>query len=209
MAKIKNVSGKQKSAKKALIIVFAALISAIFLLYCIPLFAVLSGRRSRVVGEPQVMVIFGYKLDGDEVPPLLKSRLDVAKTYLDEHPDVVAILSGGAEGKTSEAQRMFEYLRERGVDENRLIKEERSATTAQNIRFSLDLIKEKNLDASKGILLVSNEFHLYRIKMLLRRADADIAASTLAAPSVPASDKAMMYLREPFALLYDFLFAKV
>lgn len=205
--------GKRKMSKAAKILtsVLTALLIIIFAVYFVPLFAVLSGRNTHIEGDPKVMVIFGYQLNDDgSMSPLLVSRLDTALEYIAEHEDVTVIVSGGKgdEGKRSEAQSMHDYLLVSGVAEDKILKEEGSATTAENIRNTLALIDERGLDASQGVLLVSNEFHLYRIKMLFKRSKSPLKASVLAAPSTPASSRAMMYLREPLALLADFLMAK-
>ncbi len=188
------------------------LIVVILVLVCFiaPLIAVFAGSHSDIEGEPSVMIVFGYKLDGDKMQSLLQNRLDAAIDYAEEHPDMTIIVSGGkGDGEhQSEAQCMYDYLVEKGIDSERILIEDRSATTVENIRFCLELIEERNIDASEGVLLVSNEFHLARIRMLWKRAGNKYAASTLAAPSTPASQKALMHLREPFALLFDFLSAK-
>ena len=199
--------------KKVMRIVGIILIVVIILaLICfiVPLIAVFAGSHSDIEGEPSVMIVFGYKLDGGEMQSLLKCRLDTATEYLSEHPNMTVIVSGGkGDGEhMSEAQCMYDYLVEKGVDEARILKEDASATTVENIRFCLDLIEERGVDASNGVLLVSNEFHLARIRMLWKRAGNKYPASTLAAPSEPTSQKALMHLREPFALLMDFLSAK-
>ena len=188
------------------------LIVVILALVCFiaPLIAVLVGSHSDIEGEPSVMIVFGYRLDGDQMQSLLQNRLDTAIEYVGEHPDITIIVSGGkGDGEhLSEAQCMFDYLVEKGIDSERILMEDNSTTTVENIRFCLDLIEERNIDASKGVLLVSNEFHLARIRMLWKRAGSKYAASTLAAPSSPMSQKVLMHLREPIALLIDFLSAK-
>ena len=52
---------------------------------------------------------------------------------------------------------MYHYLTEHGIKGERLILEERSTSTAENLKFSLDLI---GLDHSVGV--VTNHFHVFR-----------------------------------------------
>ncbi len=199
-----------KKVMKIVGIILIVVIILALICFIVPLIAVFAGSHSDIEGEPSVMIVFGYKLDGGEMQSLLKCRLDTATEYLSEHPNMTVIVSGGkGDGEhMSEAQCMYDYLVAQGIDEGRILKEDASATTVENIRFCLELIEERGIDATKGILLVSNEFHLARIRMLWKRADSKYKASTLAAPSMPTSQKALMHLREPFALLFDFLSAK-
>lgn len=195
-------------ALKIVLIILLVIVLLVLVAYLAPLIAVLCGAHGKVYSEPQVVVVFGYKLES-EMPSLLKSRLDAAISYLEEHPDVPVIVTGGkGDGeKTSEAQCMRDYLVQNGVDASRVIMEDKSATTAENIRFTLEIIDEMGVDR-EDVLLVSNEFHLTRIRMMYKRATDVKSVSTLAAKSYPTSKKALMYLREPFALLIDFLFTK-
>lgn len=55
---------------------------------------------------------------------------------------------------------MYNYLIEHGVDENRLIMEDRSTSTRENLKFSMDIINEQGL--SVDVAIVTNEFHEYR-----------------------------------------------
>lgn len=80
--------------------------------------------------------------------------------YLEENPRTRAVLSGGqGQGEQiSEAEAMYRYLTEHGIDGSRLILEDRSTNTKENLDFSLEKIG--TLDASIGI--VTNHFHVFR-----------------------------------------------
>ncbi len=198
--------------KKRGLRVFAAivvlLIALVVVVYGASLVAVLAGGNTSVDGEPDVMIVFGCQHDGYKMSSALKDRADAALDYIRLHPDVFVILSGGKADKNgvTEAECMRKYLVDCGADESKLILEDRSTTTVENIRFSLDLLNERFED-DYDVLLLSNGFHLQRIRMLWKRAGGK-DASALAAPLSSTSDKAAMYLREPFVLLYEFLFAR-
>lgn len=90
-------------------------------------------------------------------------RLETTLEYMNENPDTVCIASGGqgpAES-TSEAQCIRDYLSERGIDPGRILTEERSTDTEENIRNSFLLIPD---DATVGV--VSNSFHLFRAELI-------------------------------------------
>ena len=57
------------------------------------------------------------------------------------------------------------------------------------------------------MVVVSNGFHLTRVRMLWNRVcGGDYNLSTLAAPSSHLPSRLKMYLREPLALVKSFLF---
>ena len=80
--------------------------------------------------------------------------------YLEKNPKTRAVLSGGqGEGETiSEAEAMCRYLEDHGISRERLILEDRSTNTKENLDFSLALIGD--LNASIGV--VTNHFHVFR-----------------------------------------------
>ena len=106
------------------------------------------------------IVVLGAKVKAGNVPSKpLYWRINAAEEYLRDNPDTIAILSGGkgADEPISEAQCMYDVLTARGIDESRLILEDKSTNTNENIRNSLKLMSE---DASFGV--VTNNFHVFR-----------------------------------------------
>ncbi len=110
------------------------------------------------------IVVLGAKVNGTAPSQILQQRIDAAFAYLTEHPDAVAVLSGGqgSDEGISEAQCMFEGLTEMGIAADRLWLEETSTSTWENIRLSLALIEEKSGSRPEALGLVTSEFHLLR-----------------------------------------------
>ncbi|MBQ0000071.1 MAG: YdcF family protein [Clostridiales bacterium] len=106
------------------------------------------------------IIVLGAHVNGTRLTKALLERTRRALQYLEENPGTKAVLSGGiGDGEEiTEAEAMYRYLTEHGVDENRLIKEERSTSTKENLDFSLELIG--NLNARIGV--VTNNFHVFR-----------------------------------------------
>lgn len=155
------------------------------------------------------MVILGCQVKPWGPSILLQDRLDKALDYLEEHPDVQVVVSGGQgpDEPTTEAQAMYDYLTERGVEPERIWQEDQSHNTWQNVRYTLALLEEKGADTSAGVVLVSSGFHLTRARMLWERASGGAGElSTLAAPYTHVPSRLKMYIREPFALVKSFLF---
>lgn len=62
---------------------------------------------------------------------------------------------------------MYDALTARGIDPARLILEERSANTRQNLQNSLALLPD---DYHKTVAIVTNDFHMGRVRLLLNAA---------------------------------------
>ncbi len=121
---------------------------------------VLSQFSKEPVGEPQYCIILGaqWKTSGPSI--VLQYRLDKAIEFLEEHSDTKVIVSGGkgSNEPISEAEGMFGYLVEAGIPEDRIIMEDRSTNTYENLIFSEEYL-EKTADS---IVLVTNNFHMFR-----------------------------------------------
>ena len=98
----------------------------------------------------RIAIILGYRLKDDGTRTTrLDKRCDLAMKYDKEFGFDKLILSGGVANEhtnVSEAQRMYEYLAEKGYDTSKLILEDRSMTTWDNMEFSMELAKPYNPD---------------------------------------------------------------
>ena len=87
----------------------------------------------------------------------------VKHSKLKANPAAVAVLSGGqGEGEDiSEAECMGRYLKSKGVNEGRMLLEDRSTSTLENLTFSKQAIEQAGGDPSR-VAIVSSSYHLYR-----------------------------------------------
>lgn len=142
------------------------------------------------------VVVLGANIKPDGSPSeALAYRLDAALEYLRENPSTVCVVSGGQgpDEVRPEADVMAEYLRAHGVAADRVVREGRSTSTEENIRYTAELLAARgDLDASVGI--VTNDFHLYRALRIAEKGGLP-GAHGLAARSNP------LYL--PHALLRE------
>ncbi|WP_297209284.1 YdcF family protein [uncultured Flavonifractor sp.] len=171
--------------------------------------AVLYGSYDHIRGEPQVMVILGCQVKPWGPSVLLQDRLDKALEYLEDHPDLTIVVSGGqgTDEPISEAQCMYDYLTEHGVDGAQILLEDQSGSTVENLRNSMELLTQEGYDTTADMVVVSNGFHLTRVRMLWDRVcGGDDNLSTLAAPSSHLPSRLKMYIREPLALVKSFVF---
>ncbi len=112
--------------------------------------------------ESVTVVVLGCRVYGENPSLMLAERLEAAYAYLSEHEDAACVLSGGKGGgeNISEAEAMYRWLIDRGIDKERLFLEDKSTSTRENLSFSLEIIEESQLPEKIGI--ATNEFHEYR-----------------------------------------------
>ena len=197
---------KGKGRRRAAIVLLALILAAA-LAFLALLGVVLFGSRDEIRGEPGVMIVLGCQVKPWGPSILLQDRMDKALAYWQEHPEVVIVASGGqgADEPMSEAAAMRDYFVEQGVPEGQILLEERSANTLENLRFSLELLAENGYDTTADMAVVSNGFHLARVRLLWGRVcGGTYNLSTLAAPSSHAPSRLKMYVREPLALVKSF-----
>lgn len=125
------------------------------------------------------VMVLGSGLIGERVPPLLAGRidkgLDVRRQLLERGADPMVVMSGGqgSDELISEAEAMGRYAVDKGLDPARLLLENRSATTEQNLRFTGELVAQHLSDTPRG-LAVTSDYHAMRAAMLARGLDLPI-----------------------------------
>ncbi len=106
------------------------------------------------------IIVLGAQVRGERVTKSLAKRLDAAYEYLIQNEDTLVVCTGG-QGRgedITEALAMKRYLMEKGIDEDRIIMEDKSTSTYENLKFSLEIIGDKEAK----IAIVTNNFHVYR-----------------------------------------------
>lgn len=111
-------------------------------------------------------VLLGCKVNGSSPSLMLSRRLKAAYTYLSENEDAVIIVSGGQgeEEEISEAECMKKYLIDKGISEQRIIEENQSTNTYENLNFSKKILEEKEL--GKHIVIITDSFHQFRASLI-------------------------------------------
>ncbi len=156
--------------------------------------------------EPEpgaTVVVLGCRVYGERASLSMVERLDAAYEYLVAHPESKCVLSGGqGDGENiTEAECMYRYLVNKGIDASRLYKEEASTTTRENLLFSEQLIEEQGLNPV--IAIATSEYHEYRAGMIANALDITWAA-------VPGKTAIWLfptyYVRELYGILYEWIF---
>lgn len=113
------------------------------------------------------IIVLGCKLiNGDGISKLLASRIEKAIELYQKFPNSILIMSGGKGTNeiVSEAHAMKQYAIEKGVPFDKIIVEECSTTTNENLVLSNQLIQKP-----ANIAFVSNYYHVYRAGIIAQK----------------------------------------
>jgi len=142
------------------------------------------------------IVVLGCMVWPNGPSPTLQNRIDAAYNYLQAHPHVTAVLSGG-QGKDepmSEAQCMYEGLVKKGMDPDRLWIEDQATSTWTNLQYSLALIEGRTGTRPEKLGILSSEYHLFRAS--LQAKDQGVEAVGIPAPSTLVTQAINHFMRE-------------
>lgn len=116
------------------------------------------------------IVVLGAKVNADGPSVSLWDRICAAYTYLEEHPGVTAVVSGGrgTDEPITEAECMYRELVELGIDPKRIWMEDQATSTWENMHFTLDLIEEKTGQRPVKLGVLSSEYHLFRASLFAK-----------------------------------------
>lgn len=151
------------------------------------------------------LIVLGAQVKGTTPSRALKNRLDTAIKYLMENDNTKVIVSGGQGNgeEISEAESMSRYLLAAGIDMQRIIKEDKSRNTYENLLFSKSLITEPN----PGIIIVTNDFHVFRALHIGKK----LGFTKVSGLPAPSDDILIIsyYVREFLAVIKDKLVGNI
>ncbi len=148
------------------------------------------------------IIVLGAQVRTNGPSVVLKYRLDAAMDYLNENEETICIVSGGqgANEPFSEAKGMADYLVKNGISPDRILLEDQSTNTVENISFSKELLE---MDY-ENVGIVTNNFHVFRA-VQIAKAQGLHNVCGIAAPSnttyLPNN-----ILRECMGILKDWIF---
>ena len=158
--------------------------------------------------EVDYLIVLGARLYGARPSPSLEERLKRATEYLQENKEIKVVVSGGQgpDEDVSEAYAMREYLEAHGINEDRIIFEDQSTNTFENLSLSLKKIREKDSRENIKVLIATNKYHIFRSKLLARR----LGMIPRGLPAkVPPTTALKAYIREYFAVIKSFLYDRI
>lgn len=160
--------------------------------------------------EADYLIVLGAKVNGTTPSLILQYRINKAAEYMKKHPGTKAIVSGGqgADEGISEAEAMKNGLLSSGIAAERILVEDQSTSTKENLDYSQKLLTEAGGSVKESkVIVVTTDFHVLRAVGIARKAGYG-QVEGLAAKSVwyliPTN-----YVREFMAVVKDKLIANM
>ena len=162
---------------------------------------IISNSKTEENPERDYLIVLGASMHGDTVSLSLQHRLEGALEYMEKYPDCIGIMTGG-QGKgedITEAEGMRRWLTERGIPDERIIKEDKSASTLENLQNAKEIILARG-DGLESVAILSSGYHLYRAKSMARSLGMDPVgvAGNLGYPIYTLG----MFIREAFGITH-------
>lgn len=119
-------------------------------------------------------IVLGASLWHNKPSPALRERLNTALHLYRSGKISYIILAGGLgdEEQQSEAQAMQTYLLEQGVPAEKMILEDKSRNTKENLRNTKSLLNNKPIHS---FYLVTHDYHMYRALLYAQQADLGVS----------------------------------
>lgn len=167
-------------------------------------FLAFSGQTDQVTYKEDAIIVLGAGIHGEKVSRVLQMRLDSAVSYANKNPKALLVVSGGqGQGETiSEALAMERYLIEKGIPQDKIIKEDRSTSTEENFKFSKTLL-DQYFDGDYQTAFTTNSFHIFRAQIISQ--NCGMKSNSLHAP-IDGHMLPVVYIREVLALYIYLLF---
>ncbi|MBR5472794.1 MAG: YdcF family protein [Clostridia bacterium] len=148
-----------------------ALISCISIAVVCSSFLIIYGKTDNTTHTEDAVIVLGAAVHGKTPSLTLKRRLDTAVKYHTQNPEALIVVSGGkgAQEDISEAEAMEIYLIKKGVNPDKIIKEDRATSTYENFVFSKNILDEQ-LNGKYKTAFITNEYHIMRAALCANQA---------------------------------------
>lgn len=151
------------------------------------------------------LVILGAGLRGEVPSTALFQRLYASLEYVEMNPRVKIVVSGGkGPGESiTEAEAMERFLIKHGIAKGQIIKEEKSTSTVENLKFTTAILEKIEKKENIEVTIVTNNFHMFRAKFLAQRQGLKVYGypAPLHPMLVPTC-----FVREYLAVINSFIF---
>jgi len=201
-------SAKAKHALKIVRRILTVLVVATFALWIASAIAVLIWSSRDEAQPAQAIVVLGAAQYAGKPSPVLRARLDHALDLWNSHLASLLILTGGtgAGDTTSEAAVGRNYARKHGVPDSAILVENEGRTTSESMRAVAGMLEVRGLQTA---LLVSDPFHMLRLRILARRFGfTPYTSPTQTSPISPNREERWKYifsesLKAPLAFFFE------
>ena len=181
---------------------------ALFALWVISAAAVLVWSSRDEARPAQAIVVLGAAQYAGKPSPVLRARLDHALDLWNRRLATLLILTGGTGSgdTTSEAAVGRTYAKKHGVPDSAILVESEGRTTSESMRAVAGMLEVRGLQSA---LLVSDPFHMLRLRILARRFGfTPYTSPTQTSPISPNREQRWKYifsesLKAPLAFFFE------
>ena len=186
---------------KVIRILFLILVIMFSLSFIITEILIISNGKTSRSENANYLILLGAGLNKDKPSLTLIRRIYTALNYSNNNHTAIIIASSGKSGNEiySEAEIISKFLQDNGINSNRIIIEDKSKNTYENLKYSVKFID--NID--KKIVIASSDFHLFRAKFIARKMGYK-NIGTLASKT-PLILLPNYYVREYFAVIKELI----
>ena len=208
MTRVARAKQKAKQAVDVVRRILTIVVVATFALWVISAAAVLIWSSRDEARPAQAIVVLGAAQYAGKPSPVLRARLDHALDLWNSHLATLLILTGGTGSgdTTSEAAVGRTYARKHGVPDSSILVESQGRTTSESMRAVAGMLEVRGLQSA---LLVSDPFHMLRLRILARRFGfTPYTSPTQTSPISPNREQRWKYifsesLKAPLAFFFE------
>lgn len=128
---------------------------------------IIGSDLSHNVPNAKYIIVLGAGLDGSKPGNVLTERLEVALDYLNTHKDTKVICSGGqgVAEDVAESVAMSNYFVEHGINKNRILQDNKSMSTIENLENSKAILDGRG-DSHLKVAVVTSSFNILRARII-------------------------------------------
>jgi uncharacterized SAM-binding protein YcdF (DUF218 family) len=208
---MKRAARAKEKAKQAVNVVrriLTVVMVTAFSLWVISAAAVLIWSSRDEARPAQAIVVLGAAQYAGKPSPVLRARLDHALELWNRRLASLLILTGGTGSgdTTSEAAVGRTYAKKHGVPDSAIIVESEGRTTSESMKAVAGMLEVRGLQSA---LLVSDPFHMLRLRILARRFGfTPYTSPTRTSPISPNREERWKYifsesLKAPLAFFFE------
>lgn len=136
------------------------------ILFCGAMSIQMARAITNLPSTPETVIVLGCKVRGTKPSAMLTRRLEATLAYLNENEDVMCITTGGqgAGEDIPEGEAMKTWLIAHGIAESRILVDNTSTDTRENLQNAAAILKEQGLD--NEVVIITDGFHQYRASLL-------------------------------------------
>src|SRR3954462_15946862 len=199
---------RAKQAVKVIRRILTVAVVLSFSLWLISAASVLVWSSRDEARPAQAIVVLGAAQYAGKPSPVLRARLDHALELWNRHLAPLLILTGGTVvgDTTSEAAVGRTYARKHGAPDTSIIEEDAGRTTSESMRAVAGMLEVRGLQSA---LLVSDPFHMLRLRILARRFGfTPYTSPTQTSPISPNREERWKYIfsesvKAPLAFFFE------